>query len=85
MSKLRWEDVSPILVGEILSGDPEKDMVRNVELYLLVPTIKEYWLFDTREDPEQPARAERVPERPGLYAQVLVHRVLRIDAKTECH
>jgi len=61
--KLRWEDVSPVLVGETLSGDPEKDMVRNVELYLLVPTIKEYWLLDTREDPEQPIL--RVYKRHG--------------------
>jgi Uma2 family endonuclease len=51
----RWQDVSPILVGEILTiGDPSKDLIRNVELYLLVASIKEYWLFDTREDPEQP-------------------------------
>jgi Uma2 family endonuclease len=53
--KVRWQDVSPVLVGEILTmGDPAKDLIRNVELYLLVPSIKEYWLFDTREDPEQP-------------------------------
>lgn len=53
--KRRWQDVSPILVGEILTiGDPAKDLLRNVELYLLVPSIREYWLLDTREDPEQP-------------------------------
>jgi Uma2 family endonuclease len=52
---LDWEDVSPILVGEVLSpGDPAKDMIRNVALYLLVPTIKEYWVLDPRGDPEQP-------------------------------
>ena len=51
---VRWEDVSPILVVEVLShDDPDKDLVRNVELYLQVPSIKEYWLFDTRDDPEQ--------------------------------
>jgi Uma2 family endonuclease len=51
---VRWQDVSPILVVEVLSlDDPDKDLVRNVELYLQVPSIKEYWLFDTREDPEQ--------------------------------
>jgi Uma2 family endonuclease len=53
--KRRWQDVSPILIGEILTiSDPAKDLIRNVELYLLVPSIREYWLFDTREDPEQP-------------------------------
>jgi hypothetical protein len=39
---LRWQDVSPLLVVEILCiDDPEKDTVRNVELYLQVPSIKE--------------------------------------------
>jgi len=53
---MRWRNVSPILVGEVLSiDDPDKDLVRNVELYLQVPTIKEYWVFDTREDPEHPS------------------------------
>jgi Uma2 family endonuclease len=51
---LRWQDVSPILVVEVLSlDDPDKDLVRNVALYLQVPSIKEYWLFDTREGSEQ--------------------------------
>lgn len=51
---VRWQDVSPILVVEVLSlDDPDKDLVRNVELYLQVPSIKEYWLFDTRDDPER--------------------------------
>ena len=52
---LRWQDVSPILVIEVLSEEnPDKDLVRNVELYSLVPTIKEYWVLDTREDVEHP-------------------------------
>jgi Uma2 family endonuclease len=51
---VRWEDVSPVLVVEVLSPDnPEKDLVRNVDLYLQVPSIKEYWLFDTRDGSEQ--------------------------------
>jgi Uma2 family endonuclease len=62
--EVRWQDVSPLLVGEVLSlDDPDKDLVRNVELYFQVPTIKEYWLFDTREDPEQPRL--RVHRRHG--------------------
>jgi len=50
--KLRWQDISPTLVIEILSeGDPDKDLVRNPRLYLKVPSIKEYWVFDTRDNP----------------------------------
>src|SRR5262249_56994477 len=37
---LSWDDISPILVIEIVSEDkPEKDLERNVDLYLHVPTI----------------------------------------------
>jgi Uma2 family endonuclease len=51
----RWQDVSPILVVEVLSlDDPEKDLQRNVDLYLQVPSIKEYWLFDNRDTAECP-------------------------------
>ncbi len=47
----RWKDVSPLLVGEIISPDyREKDLVRNVELYLQSPTIREYWIFDPLAD-----------------------------------
>jgi Uma2 family endonuclease len=54
-SDLRWEDVSPLLVAEVLSADdPGKDLIRNVALYLLVPTIKEYWILDAREDADYP-------------------------------
>jgi Uma2 family endonuclease len=53
---MRWQDVSPLLVVEVLSADdPDKDLVRNVELYLQVPSIKEYWVIDAREDPEHPS------------------------------
>ncbi len=53
--EIRWENARPILVVEILSeDDPEKDLVRNVELYLQVPTIREYWIIDNREDPDRP-------------------------------
>jgi Uma2 family endonuclease len=52
---VRWQDVSPVLVGEVLSPEgPEKDLVRNVELYLEVPSIREYWILDGREDPNHP-------------------------------
>ncbi len=52
---LRWQDFRPILVGEVLSAsDPHKDLVRNVALYLQVPSIKEYWILDAREDADFP-------------------------------
>lgn len=55
LAELRWEDVRPVLVIEVLCGDdPNKDLVRNVELYFQVPTIKEYWVVDARENPDQP-------------------------------
>ena len=52
---IRWEDVSPVLVVEIPSADdPDKDFVRNLELYLQVPSIREYWILDTRQSAERP-------------------------------
>jgi Uma2 family endonuclease len=62
--KIRWQDVSPILVVEVVSrDDPYKDLVRNVKLYLQVPTIQEYWLLDPRKNPERPIF--RVHRRQG--------------------
>jgi Uma2 family endonuclease len=63
LQKIRWQDVSPLLVGEVLGDDPEKDLIRNVELYLEVPSIKEYWLFDCRQEAERPTL--RVHRRRG--------------------
>jgi Uma2 family endonuclease len=61
---IRWQDVSPILVVEVLSeGDPDKDLKRNVRLYRLVPSIREYWILDAREGSEQPSM--RVYRRQG--------------------
>jgi Uma2 family endonuclease len=54
--QLRWQDISPVLVVEVISEeDPNKDLVRNVELYAEVPSIKEYWVLDPRPDPDQPS------------------------------
>jgi Uma2 family endonuclease len=50
IADVRWQDVSPLLVVEVLGDDPQKDLVRNVELYLQVPSIREYWVFDTRRE-----------------------------------
>jgi Uma2 family endonuclease len=54
LDAVRWEDVSPLLVCEVLIGDPEKDLSRNVELYFEVPSIREYWVLDGRDDPNEP-------------------------------
>jgi Uma2 family endonuclease len=54
-SELQWEYVSPLLVVEVVSADdPEKDYVRNVNLYLQVPSIREYWIVDNRAEPSRP-------------------------------
>jgi Uma2 family endonuclease len=63
-SRLRWQDISPVLVVEVLSDDdPDKDLVRNVALYLEVPSIREYWILDPQTDPDAPAL--RVYRRRG--------------------
>ena len=55
VEEVSWQDVSPVLVVEVLSeNDLDKDLVRNAELYALVPSIKEYWILDTREEVERP-------------------------------
>jgi Uma2 family endonuclease len=55
LEEVRWQEVSPLLVAEVLtSDDPAKDMVRNVELFWEVPSIKEYWIIDIRENPNRP-------------------------------
>jgi Uma2 family endonuclease len=55
LEERRWQDVSPVLVAEVLSADdPDKDLVRNVELYLQVPSIREYWIIDPRESADFP-------------------------------
>lgn len=54
LRNLHWKNLHPILVVEVLTGDSYKDLVRNVELYLQVPSIREYWVLDARDDPERP-------------------------------
>jgi Uma2 family endonuclease len=64
IEEVQWEDVSPILVVEVVSpDDPAKDLVRNVALYLQVPTIKEYWGIDARKNANRPSM--RVHRRHG--------------------
>jgi Uma2 family endonuclease len=53
---LHWQDHNPVLVVEILGGeDAAKDLIRNVEPYFEVPSIKEYWVLDIRHDPRRPS------------------------------
>ncbi len=55
VAQFRWQDVSPFVVAEVLSEDTaDKDLVRNPELYLRVPSIREYWILDPRTDADQP-------------------------------
>lgn len=56
LPRVDWREVSPVLVVEILGGgdSADKDAVRNVALYLRVPSIREYWLIDIRDDPARP-------------------------------
>jgi Uma2 family endonuclease len=47
--------VYPVLVSEVLvEGEAEKDLERNPELYLAVPSVREYWVLDGRADPNEP-------------------------------
>src|SRR5262245_44065080 len=48
-TEIDWRSVSPILVAEIISPDTaDKDLFRNVVLYEAVPSIREYWIVDSR-------------------------------------
>ncbi len=50
-----WREAEPFIVGEVLRRtDVNKDFFCNVVLYLRVPTIQEYWVFDIREEPRRP-------------------------------
>jgi Uma2 family endonuclease len=69
--QLHWEDVSPVLVVEVLSEDSEKDLLRNVDLYFQVPSIKEYWVLDPRSNAEQPTMT--VHRRYGKRWSVRIH------------
>jgi len=52
---LRWEDVCPIVVVEVISGRRDyKDTVRNRNLYWMAGGIVEYWIVDPREEAFEP-------------------------------
>jgi Uma2 family endonuclease len=55
LDERRWQDVSPALVVEILSEDTaNKDLERNRDYYIQVPSIQEYWILDPRDSADQP-------------------------------
>lgn len=57
---VHWNDLTPILVCEVLvDSDPHKDLERNPDLYFDVPSIREYWVLDGRDDPNRPALIQR--------------------------
>jgi Uma2 family endonuclease len=67
-----WRDYSPLLVVEILSRDTaDKDLVRNLPLYLQVPSIREYWILDPRASADHPSLIVR--RRCGRRWQRAVH------------
>ena len=50
-----WPDFHPVVVADVLvENDPEKDLVRNVDLYHQVPSIIEYWILDGRASTARP-------------------------------
>jgi Uma2 family endonuclease len=72
---VNWRDISPLLVVEVVSPDnADKDLTRNVPLYLRVPTIREYWIVDPRESYECPTLT--VYRRRGTRWQ----KVIQIEA-----
>jgi Uma2 family endonuclease len=81
--RVRWQENSPVLVIEVVSPDnADKDLVRNVELYFQIPSIREYWIFDTRDDAETPSlivhrrHGDRRVERHISYGSTYTTRLL---------
>lgn len=79
----RWQNNSPILVIEVLyDADPHKDLVRNVDLYLQVPSIREYWIVDARDFPDEPTlivyrrRGLRWTRREYNYGETYTTKIL---------
>lgn len=53
--QVHWRDLIPVVTAEVVApDDPAKALIRNVELYLGVPTIQEYWVIDNLRNAEQP-------------------------------
>jgi Uma2 family endonuclease len=71
---MKWDHVSPILVCEVLSNDPVKDLERNVELYFEVPSIREYWVVDIRESADEPELIQHRRSRSGWAVKTYSYR-----------
>lgn len=70
--ELNWENISPVLVAEVLvGGSIEKDLGRNPHLYLAVPSIKEYWVLDGSGVTREPSLIQR--RRRGKRWAVTTH------------
>jgi Uma2 family endonuclease len=83
LKALHWRDLGPIVVAEILvEGDPYKDLERNRELYLEAPSIREYWILDGRENPDEPTllqyrrRGKRWIERSFAFGSTFTTKLL---------
>lgn len=71
-SDATWEDVSPFLVVGILSeNNIDKQLGRNPDLYLRVPSIQEYWVVNGAENPDEPSLIQYV--RRGKRWAVTTH------------
>ena len=56
LRKIRWQDLNPFLVVEVLvDGDIGKDITRNPALFITLPSIKEYWVLNGAESPDEPS------------------------------
>ncbi len=67
-----WEDVSPFLVVGILGeNNVDKLLGRNPDLYLRVPSIREYWVVDGSVDPGEPSLIQYV--RRGAKWAITTH------------
>ena len=49
-----WRTATPLIVGEVLDGDVERVLSRNVDLYSRLPSIQEDWVFDIRQSARRP-------------------------------
>jgi Uma2 family endonuclease len=74
VAEVRWQTLEPLVVVEVISPDQaEKDTVRNVELYLDVPTVQEYWIVDPQITPAQPTlRVRRRLNRRRWRAEIVI-------------
>jgi Uma2 family endonuclease len=55
LTEQSWDDLVPLLAVEVLSaGNETKDTVRNLDVYLDVPTLLEYWMVDPLDVPTAP-------------------------------